>query len=262
MLRCFEHLFERPLKIGTFLRGRFQILRYIGKGSYGQVYLAFDQDKKQTVVVKQHRERKDKKSKEMLKKEAITLSKLNHPSIPKYIDLFQENQKWFLVMDYIDGSNFEDLILNGSQTYGEKESLQILVKVLIVVKYLHENQLIHRDLRLPNIINKEGQLFVIDFGLAVFGEIDDLSQTANINPEKTLFREQSFKSDFYALGHFLLFLLYSRFQPTSQKEQSWEEELTITTETKNIIRKLLRIKGQYHSIDEVLHDVEALIEKL
>lgn len=262
MLRCLGYLFERPLKIGTILRGRFQILRYIGKGSYGQVYLAFDQEKNHTVVVKQHRERKDKKSKEMLKKEAITLSKLNHPSIPKYIDFFQENQKWFLVMDYIDGSNFEDLILNGSQTYDEKESLQILLKVLMVVKYLHESQLIHRDLRLPNIINKEDQLFVIDFGLAVFGEMEESSQAATNRSEKTLFKEQSFKSDFYALGHFLLFLLYSRFQPTSQKEQSWEDELTVTTETKDIIRKLLRIKEQYDSIDEIFHEVEAVIKKL
>ncbi len=71
------------------------------------------------------------------------------------IDFFQEDQKWFLVMDYIDGSNVEDLILNSGQSYSEKESLQLFLQVIAVVKYLHENQLIHRDLRLPSIIFKK-----------------------------------------------------------------------------------------------------------
>ncbi|WP_227935390.1 hypothetical protein [Alkalihalobacillus deserti] len=105
-------------------------------------------------------------------------------------------------------------------------------------------------------------MFIIDFGLAVFGEMNEVAVSTTDASEKTLFKERSYKSDFYALGHFLLFLLYSQFHPTSQKEQSWEDELVIKAETRDIIRKLLRIKGSFNHIDEIFLDVETVIKTL
>lgn len=198
----------------------------------------------------------------MLKKEAETLSSITHELIPSYIELFEEKHKWFLVMDYIDGNNFEDLILLQGKSYNEKESLQILLRVLMIVSYLHENRFLHRDLRLPNIIKKGSELFIIDFGLTMKLEREEAVSLTDGKSEKELFKELSFKSDFYALGHFLLFLLYSTYEPRSKQERSWEEELLISKETKRIIRKLLRIEDSYDHITDITQDVSALIEKL
>ena len=165
-------------------------------------------------------------------------------------------------MDYVDGKNFEDLVLNEGRIFDEKQSLQILMKVLHIVTYLHENKLIHRDLRLPNIIEKDSQVFVIDFGLAIFCDDKQTVTTKHSSTEKELFREKSYRSDFYALGHFLLFLLYSNFETTSKKEKSWEEELVISKETKKLIKKLLRIETSYDLINEIVIDVEYAIKRL
>jgi serine/threonine protein kinase, bacterial len=262
MIHSFKSLLNLSLKNGTNLQQRYTIQRFIGQGSYGQVYLAYDKKTDTIVVIKRNRKRKGKDCEGMLREEAETLSKLDHPSIPRKIDLFQERKNVCLVMEYIQGANFEDLILNDAHTYSERESLSILLQVISIVKYLHGRQCIHRDLRLPNIIKNEKGIHVIDFGLAVFGENSHDHSLHNEPSEKDLFREHSFKSDFYALGHFLLFLLYSTFQPDSKKERTWEEELNITEDTKKVVRKMLRMEGAYDHINDISTDVAAIIEKL
>ncbi|MGD7024835.1 protein kinase family protein [Rossellomorea vietnamensis] len=261
MIHFLKNLWTLPLKKGTTLNERYSILHFIGQGSYGQVYLASDKKKHEIVVVKRNRKRKGKNCEGMLIEEAETLSKLDHPSIPKKIDLFQERENVYLVMEHIQGVNFEDLILNEACIYSEKESLSILMQVTSIVQYLHESQCIHRDLRLPNIIINEKGIHVIDFGLAVFGEKSHTQSLPDETSEKDLFREHSYKSDYYALGHFLLFLLYSNFQPDSKQERSWEEELTITEDTRKLIRRMLRTEEAYDHIDDISSDIEGIIAK-
>ncbi|TYS16592.1 serine/threonine-protein kinase [Rossellomorea vietnamensis] len=262
MLHFLKNLWNLPLKKGTTLNERYSILYFIGQGSYGQVYLASDKKKDEIVVVKRNRKRKGKNCEGMLIEEAETLSKLDHPSIPKKIDLFQERKNVYLVMEHIHGANFEDLILNEGRIYSERESLSILLEVTSIVQNLHERQCIHRDLRLPNIIQNEKGIHVIDFGLAVFDENSHTQSLQNKTSEKDLFRENSYKSDYYALGHFLLFLLYSNFQPVSKQERTWEEELNISEDTKKVVRKMLRIEEAYDHINDISVDVAAIIEKL
>jgi len=254
MMAFFTDLFEKPLENGTLLQERYQIADFIGKGSYGMAYLAVDQVANKTVVVKQARKRRNKNTEDMLENEARHLQKLRHPSIPTCIQFFEENRNTFLVMDHIDGRNFEDLINHDGYTYGERESLNILYQVARIVKYLHDHHVIHRDLRLPNILCKNGEVFVIDFGLAVT-ILNEEEKVAGRQSEKQMFRERAYRSDYYALGHFLLFLLYSTFEPTSKKERSWEEELALTDGTRRILKKLLRIEESYHHIDELVKDL-------
>jgi len=248
----FASIFEKRLKNDTLLLERYRIKDFIGKGSYGLAYLAVDLVTNNTVIVKQARKRWRKNTEGMLENEARQLQNVSHPSIPTCIQFFEENHRFFLVMEYIDGRNFEDLILNDGQTYDEKESLQIFYHVIQVVRYLHSRKIIHRDLRLPNILCKNDQVFVIDFGLAVTIQKEEKAECVT---EKQMFREQSYRSDFYALGHFLLFLLYSTFEPTSKKERGWEEELVLTEGTRRILKKLLRIDGSYKHIDEIVDDL-------
>jgi serine/threonine protein kinase, bacterial len=255
-------LLEWPFKKGTVIKGRYQVINFIGKGSYGMVYRSLDLKSNKTVLIKQLRNRKKRNRKELLIRETQLLQALNHPAIPQCIDFFQEKKKFFLIMEYINGKNFEDLILHEGQKYDHRESLKILLEVLYVVKYLHEQGIIHRDLRLPNILLKDNQVCVIDFGLAVYENSEQSVSTKSTSLEKELFREMSFKSDFYALGHFLLFLLYSDYEATSKRELSWEEELNLKEDTKKVIRKMLRIESCYEDVDELITDVENVLDSL
>ncbi len=185
---------------------------------------------------------------------------LNHSAFPAFSEQFEENQKQFIVMEYKKGKTFEELIFQENRFYSESAALKELYEILKLVKYIHENGYVHRDLRIPNILKNEEEYYIIDFGLA--RKIDEKTNDnkENLNHlEKRLFREVAFKSDFYALGHFLLFLLYSSYVPTSKKQQSWEEELQISYSTKKILRKMLQLDEPYQDISSLLKDVTPCI---
>ena len=69
-------------------------------------------------------------------------------------------------MSVIEGDDLEDLIFFSKKTFNEKESLQILDQLLELVDYLHKKDIYHQDLRIPNMLLKNNELFLIDFGLS------------------------------------------------------------------------------------------------
>lgn len=253
-------LLERPIRNGLIVRNRYQIISFIGRGSYGLAYKATDLLDGKVVVVKQLRRRKRKIGKDFFDREANMLSSLNHAAIPKLIDLFEEDKTSFLVMEYVEGKNVEELIFYEGKQYDENTSFHILFRVLKVVDFIHKNGIIHRDLRLPNILFNGEKVCIIDFGLAVFCDEKDSHSLESMPLEKRLYREISTSSDFYALGHFLLFLLYSSFKTTTRKKRSWEEELDISDDAKRIIRKLLKINQGYQNANEIMIDIQNLYD--
>ena len=68
-------------------------------------------------------------------------------------------------------------------------------------------------------------------------------------------RAVSVKSDFYALGHFALFLLYSGFTPSDEEEKCWEEELSISSGLKSVLRKMLQIDLPYERAEDIIGDL-------
>ncbi|MFC4322446.1 serine/threonine protein kinase [Litchfieldia salsa] len=258
--RKIVELWERPLKNGSIINNQFKITRFIGKGSYGLVYQAIDETTSQMVVVKQLRNRKRNSNEKLLIREARMLESLNLINTPRLVDYFYEDHKYFLIMEHKPGNNFEDLVIYEGKKYNETECIKILLKVLQVIRHLHAKRIIHRDLRLPNILLNEETIYVIDFGLALFVDEKDSGEGISSSLEKRLFREVSVKSDFYALGHFFLFLLYSTYETTTRKERSWEEELTIDPRLKKIIRKMLQLEASYETVDEIIKDLEVITE--
>lgn len=261
MFTFLRDILERPIKNGFILKDRYKIIHFIAKGSYGIAYQAIDLTCEKKVVVKQFRKRKRRARKGLLEREAGMLKALDHPSIPKFLDLFEEEELSFLVMEFVEGQNVEELIFYTGKRFNEKESFQLLLKVLKIIQYFHGVGIIHRDLRLPNILLNDNQVSVIDFGLAVFYDESDPISYESLPLEKRLYREISFTSDFYALGHFVLFLLYSDYQASSLKNLSWEEELSIGEDSKRIIRKLLKLDPCYEHVDHIIDDVNKLIKE-
>lgn len=244
-------LFDRPLKPGLLIQGRYRIKEVLGMGSYGITYLAHDSLSKTTVVLKQLRATKAKTESGLrsFQREAEILKEVQHPQVPKLLDEFQNDKGLFITMEWIQGDTFEDLIFRDLHTYSEKETITILLELLTIIKSFHEKGIIHRDLRIPNIIQRNGKLHIIDFGLACFLS-DEETFDPDDHPEKLRMRAVTVKSDLFALGHFALFLLYSSYEPQSKKEKSWEEELIISDSMKVALRKMLQLDEPFHSVAE------------
>jgi serine/threonine protein kinase, bacterial len=262
MFTFLTDILERPIKDGYTLKGRYQIIQFIAKGSYGLAYRAIDLTSHQTVVVKQFRKRKRKVRKGLLEREARMLKALNHQAIPKCVDVFDDEERSFLVMEFVEGQNVEELIFYNDRKFNEKESFSIVLEVLKIIQYFHGKGIIHRDLRLPNILLKHNQVSIIDFGLAVFIDEKEPIPYESMPIEKRLYREISYSSDFYAIGHFVLFLLYTDYQATTLKNLSWEEELNLTAESIRILRKLLKLDSCYEHVGEIIIDVKKLLDSI
>ena len=81
-------------------------------------------------------------------------------------EAFSNNGSLFYVMSFIEGDNLEDQIFFKKNTFNEKESLLVLTHLLELVDYLHKKDIYHQDLRIPNMLLKNKELFLIDFGLS------------------------------------------------------------------------------------------------
>ncbi|MBN3554305.1 protein kinase [Fictibacillus nanhaiensis] len=247
-------IWDRPFKAGHHIHERYQIQEVLGMGSYGITYLALDRQTDEIIVLKQLRNTKSKTTSGLLsfQRESRILGALQQHPVPKLLNTFQNEQGHFIAMEWIKGDTFEDLIFRDNQKYNEKETIAILLDLLKITECFHEKGIIHRDLRIPNIIQRDKELIVIDFGLACYlsdktKEIED----PHDHPEKIRMRAVQVESDLFALGHFALFLLYSSYVPQSKKELSWEEELDISRSFKYVLRKMLQLDEPFHSTTDV-----------
>ncbi|KFN03101.1 serine/threonine protein kinase [Bacillus clarus] len=256
--------FDRPLRKSTIVAQRYKIASVIGMGSYGFTYVVNDFQTNRNKVLKQLRQSKQryKSGRKSFELEKEILKKLDHPKIPSLYDHFTWEKQLFFVMEYMPGKNFEDFIFLEGYVYEEREVFQILYEVLELVAYFHSKGIIHRDLRIPNILMTENQISIIDFGLARFkGESDE--RAASYEGEQALMREVHYRSDFYALGHFTLFLLYAGYESTEKKEKPWYEELQLEEENREIIMRMLQMKTPYYeNVQDIRKDIGHALERM
>lgn len=257
---------DRPMKIGTRV-GAYRITSVLGLGSYGIAYLAREEATGKTYVLKQVKPslRHHPKGAEMQQYEADMLRFLSHPRIPQVKEQFVAHGHHFLAMTFIAGSTVEDLLFENNQYYSLDDAIRLVMEIAQIVRYLHQQSIIHRDVRIPNVILQDGVPYLIDFGLArklgdsATYESDTMEAYAI---EKQIKRKVEPASDLYALGHFLLFLLYTTYQaPPDQPERSWEEELTLPMEVRSMLRRLLQIDPPFEDVDKFLACANAFLQK-
>lgn len=256
---------DRPLKPLTPI-GKYRIESVIGSGSYGIAYIVTHMETKKTLVAKQVKKSRMGKPKgvAMQQYEAKILRALHQQSnIPQFVELFADKNRFFLVMSYVRGHSLEDLLFEHQKTFSQQESLRLLYKVALIVQSLHEQEIIHRDVRIPNIILYEDEPYLIDFGLARFIGDDPTYESPDLSDyviEKRLKREVHPRSDLYALGHLLLFLLYSSYEQEPSEEKSWEEELALDEPHLRMLRRLLQLDEPFDNIQQLLSAIETILE--
>ena len=183
------------LKQGSTLKnGKYKIVKTLGNGSFGITYLATTRisvdgqlgkmDVNVNVTIKEffmsdlNSRSTDGTSVERtnstlvknylskFQREAENLSKLHHPNIVKVLEVFDENNTTYYVMEFIDGETIDEYIKRNGKLSVE-ESLTITTEVCKALSYMHDHKMLHLDLKPKNIMrDSEGHIYLIDFGLA------------------------------------------------------------------------------------------------
>ncbi|MEW6210485.1 MAG: bifunctional serine/threonine-protein kinase/formylglycine-generating enzyme family protein [Acidobacteriota bacterium] len=152
----------------SVLQNRYLIVRQIGQGGMGAVYLARDQRLNNDVAIKETFANTDRLRK-AFEREAQLLASLRHPALPVVSDHFTEGDGQFLVMQFITGDDLETLIQRQGYPFSPSEVAAWAEQLLDALDYLHtqEPPVIHRDIKPQNLkLTARGQIVLLDFGLA------------------------------------------------------------------------------------------------
>lgn len=206
------------LASNTLLQSRYTILRQIGRGGMGAVYLAKDQRLNNMVAIKETLTTSDHLRK-AFEGEAQLLANLRHPALPVVSDHFIESDGQFLVMQFIPGNDLQEMISHKGSPFPVDRVLQWADQLLDALEYLHSQTppVIHRDIKPQNLkLTERNQIILLDFGLAK-GAIAEATHaegksiqgyTPNYAPvEQIQGSGTDARSDIYSLGATLYYLL-------------------------------------------------------
>ncbi len=192
---------------------QYQVLRILGKGGMGTVYLAKHKQQGHKVAIKELKPQfaSDPLIRSRFANEAALMSNLKHPNIVALYDYVESKEGIYLVMEYIEGITLDYYIHHVSGPIPEKRALEVFNKILNAVAYAHAQGIIHRDLKPANImISPVGNIKVLDFGIAKNIYEKDLMPLTQagirmgtiyyMSPEQVRAQPLDHRSDIYSLG--------------------------------------------------------------
>jgi serine/threonine-protein kinase len=268
------------------LRDRYRATRVLGQGGFGATFLAKDESLpgRPTCVIKQLRPAVTtpdvlQMARELFEREAATLAKIgDHPQIPRLLDYFALDQEFYLVQQYVSGFTLQQEVRR-SGALDEEQVKRVLSEVLSILHYIHNHQVIHRDIKSANIIRREldSKLVLIDFGAVK----DQVSQTVTASedeaftafavgtsgyaPPEQMAMRPVYASDVYALGVTCVYLLTGKSPrelgyDSRTGELQWRDRVRISDPFANVIGKMLEasVYHRYQSVSEVLQALEDL----
>ena len=257
------------------LRQRYLIHRILGQGGFARTYLALDQERfQESCVVKEffvsyQDESLISKAKDLFHREASILHQIQHPQIPRFWAAFEEDGRLFLVQDYVKGDTYRSLLnqrKKENKCFSESEVLHLLAHFLPVLSYLHDRNIVHRDIAPDNIILsphvaktgsnnffQHGLPVLIDFGavkeatsgLALVSSMTRVGKIGYAPPEQLQTGNVKPHSDLYSLAATCLVLLTGREPGSLLNSQTlaweWEAHADISGPLAKILRKMLSL---------------------
>ncbi len=240
---------------GTEIFGRYRVIRLLGQGGMGAVYLAerTDGEVEQQVAIKVvHSGTNLSLFEERFLRERRILASLNHPGIARLFDAGHTGDgRPYLVMEYVDGVSIDEYCA----PLGLREVLKLFLAVCDAVAYAHRNLIIHRDLKPSNIlVDGSGRPKLLDFGIArIIDDTDEARTQIRVltpeyaSPEQIRGEAYNTATDIYSLAAVL---------------RKLATKIEVPTDIEFILRKAMRIEPEerYVTVDAFAKDVQAFLD--
>ncbi len=249
------------------------------------VYLAHDLILDRDVAVKILRGdlADDEKFVRRFQREAIAASSLSHPNIVEMYDVGEDDGKYYIVMEYVEGKTLKSLIKKrGGLTL--PEVIDIMTQLTSAIACAHDSNIIHRDIKPQNVLIKEdGIVKITDFGIAMALNSNELTQTNSVMgsvhylpPEQANGKGATLKSDIYSLGIVMFELLTGQLpfkgdnaveiaikQMKNQIPSVCNINSLIPQSVENIILKACakNPKNRYNNVVEMYNDIETCLDE-
>ena len=260
---------------GKILGFRYKVIEYIAKGGFGKTYLAEDTQlpgKNKCVVKQLYPRGEDSKllavARRLFYTEASTLHILgHHEQIPKLLAYFEEEEKFYLVQQYIQGQTLVQK-LTTAQAWTETQVIELLKDGLNVLQFIHSQGVIHRDVKPDNLIRRDSdnKLVLVDFGTVkevLHGQANANQLTVAVGTQGYMPIEQARgkplpASDLYALGvigiQALTGIVPIDLEDDEEGELIWESLANVSPQLAKVLTQMTRYQPneRYQSATEVL----------
>ena len=275
----------------SLLANRYQLQQILGQGGFGRTFLALDRHCFDRLCVvkeflpQQHGDDEIRKSRELFVREAKILDRIDSAQVPKFFACFEEDRKLFLVQEYIKGQTYDRLLherQQQGQTFSELEVIKWLKDLLPVLGYLHDLQILHRDISLDNVMRHDDSHLpvLIDFGIGRSALIPSQNSSPAIDypieqsivgqigyaPYEQIWLGQSFpSSDLYALAVSAVVMLsgcdLQTFNRRLLLQAEWQLQHSVSHGLVEILDRMLQdnLSHRYQTAAANLADLEQLI---
>jgi serine/threonine-protein kinase len=216
------------LEPGLILKNRYRILRHVGKGAFGSAVLVEDAAVHENIVLKflhPHLAATEQTVKRFVR-ELRYSRRITHENVIRIYDFLTFGQSYAISMEYFD-SHALAAYLQGEVRIAPRTSLKLLQSICSGMQAAHQADVIHRDLKPANVlVNREGMLKVVDFGLAAAADYEDSRVTrsgamvgtpAYMSPEQIRGEELDARTDIYSLG-IIMYEMFTGQQPYRGKD--------------------------------------------
>lgn len=256
-------------KIGSVIDDKYEILKEIGRGGMSVVYLAMDKRLNKQWAVKEILKKGNSKKEEIIMNsllaEANLMKKLDHPTLPRIVDIIDNGVTIYVIMDYIEGESLDKIL----EEYGPQPEdivMEWAKQICDALSYLHSQKppIVYRDMKPANVMLKpDGNIKIIDFGIArEYRNENDLDTTVlgtrGYAPPEQYSRKTDPRSDIFALGMTLHHLL-TGINPTNGEGyvpvRQWNPDLSEGIEL--IIDRCVEpaLENRYQSCADLLYDL-------
>ncbi|MCL2498182.1 MAG: protein kinase [Symbiobacteriaceae bacterium] len=270
---------------GRTLDERYEVLEKIGDGGMAVVYRARDLLERRIVAVKILRQEhlSDEDFIRRFRREAEASLRLHHPHLVEFYDVNAASEPYYLVMEYVDGVNLQQLISGEQLSY--ERILYIALQIIDGLSYAHANKIVHRDIKPQNIlVASDDTVKITDFGIAVLVTTSTLVNTRNVigsvhylSPEQAKGEPITEQSDLYSLGVVLyemisgvvpfqgdspvaIIMKHTQEEPLPLSE--WRPDIPAALEDVVITLLAKDPRNRYRHALDVRDDLEQVIEEL
>jgi tetratricopeptide (TPR) repeat protein/predicted Ser/Thr protein kinase len=275
------HPDQPVLPPGTVLSQRYEIMKLLGEGGMGAVYKAKDRELNRVVALKTIRPEMASNPSiiQRFKQELILARQVTHKNVIRIFDLGEDGGLKFITMEFVQGEDLREIIQKRGKL-PPSEAVGIMVQVCRALDAAHSEDILHRDLKPQNImIDAQGRVIVMDFGLARSLEMDGMTQTGALvgtmeymSPEQALGATLDQRSDIFTLGLIFYELLSGKLpfsaetalaslvRRTQERAAAVSDlDRDVPRTLSNIVSKCLErdLKLRYASVQQLQADLEA-----